>query len=236
MFCGSAWAPFALLGHCKREHPEIKRIPDAQSQLDEIVEEYGIVSEVAVPAFNGLPVEGLKEHEDGLICMAEGCVYACRKSTSMDQHWSGLHQNTSIPKANRSRNGVVQCFFTGTGQRYFEVNSTLIGAEPEGLYSTFIRDYLPSLPPVEMLPPNTHREVPPLLAHTGWNLHLDAFVTDQAKRKVLLESARSPLRKDKDPLYGQLYEWVFEYMNSIRDIAQHKVPYTLLRYILQYPR
>ena len=37
MFCGSAWAPYAILGHCKNEHPNIKQDPDGQSKLDEIV-------------------------------------------------------------------------------------------------------------------------------------------------------------------------------------------------------
>ena len=86
-----------------------------------------------------------------------------------------------------------------------------------------------------MLPPNTHREVPPLLAHTGWNIHLDTFITDELKRKALFTSACRPLPINKDELYGQFQEWVFEYMDNIHDIAQHQVPYTLLRYILQYP-
>ena len=235
MFCGSAWAPSALLGHCKKEHPEMKRGPDAQSKLNEVVLEYGIVSEVALPTFNGPPIEGLKEHKDGLVCLAPNCSYACRKSSAMDTHWSKCHQFSSVTKANRNRVGVVQCFFTSTGIKYFAVNPSLTEADPEGLYATFIRDYLPSLPPLPMLPPDTYREVPPLLAHTGWNLHLGTFVTDDVKRKALVASAIRPLDSEKDALYGQLHDWVFEYMESIRDIAQHKVPYTLLRYILQYP-
>lgn len=130
---------------------------------------------------------------------------------------------------------MVQCFFTVIGTKYFAVNASLAGVEEEGLYTTFIRDYLPSLPPLPTFPPHTHREVPPLLAHTGWNLHLDTFVTDEAKRKALVASALSPLPVNKDPIYGQLYDWVFEYMDKIRDIAQHQVPYTLLKYILEYP-
>jgi hypothetical protein len=86
-----------------------------------------------------------------------------------------------------------------------------------------------------MLPQNTHCEVPPLLVHTGWNIHLETFITDELKRKALFKSACRPLPINKDELYGQLHEWVFEYMNNIRDIAEHQVPYTLLRYILQYP-
>jgi Orsellinic acid/F9775 biosynthesis cluster protein D len=235
MFCGSAWAPLTLLGHCKNQHPDMKCDPDAQSKLDELVLEYGIVSEVASPDFNGIPIEGLKEHNDGLICKAPGCSYACRKASVMDKHWSQCHQYSRVPTQDRHRTGMVQCFFTGTGHKYFAVNPSLKDVDPEGLYATFIRDYLPSLPPLPVLPPNTHREVPPLLAHTGWHLHLDSFVTDETKHKALVESALRPLQADKDPLYGQLYDWVFEYLNSIRDIAQHEVPYTLLKYILQYP-
>jgi hypothetical protein len=235
MFCGSAWAPSALLGHCKNVHPNMKRNADAQSKLDEVVLEYGIVSEVDLPEFNGIPVEGLMEHKDGLICKAPGCNYACRKASVMDKHWSQSHRSSRVPVQDRHHTGVVQLFFTGTGHRYFLVNPSLKEVDPEGLYATFIRDYLPSLPPLPMLPPDTYREVPPLLAHTGWNLHLDTFVTDEAKRKALVASAIRPLDSEKDALYGQLHDWVFEYMDSIRDIAQHKVPYTLLRYILQYP-
>ena len=235
MFCGSAWAPFAVLGHCKNIHPDMILDTDAQSKLDEIIEDYGIVSEAPVPQFNGLPVDGLTEHQDGLICTADDCHYACRAPTQMDKHWSQIHRDSGVSKANRSRSGVVQCFFTGAGQKYFAVNRSLVGVDPDGLYSTFIRDYLPSLPPVPMLPPDTHREVPPLLAHTGWNIHLDTFVTDEAKRKALVKSACRPLSVDKDPLYGQLHGWVFEYMDNIRDMAQNQVPYTLLRYLLQYP-
>jgi hypothetical protein len=208
--------------------------PEAQTKLDEIVKEYNIISDVPLPAFNCAPVEGLKQH-DGLICLAEGCCYACRKPKAMAAHWTSLHPDMLVPKDKRARTGVVQCFFTVTGTRYFAVNRSLVGVDPDGLYSTFIRDYLPSLPPVPMLPPDTHREVPPLLAHTGWNIHLDTFVTDEAKRKALVKSACRPLSVDKDPLYGQLHGWVFEYMDNIRDMAQNQVPYTLLRYLLQYP-
>ena len=98
MFCSSAWAPFALLGHCKNEHPEIKQGPDAQIKLEQVIEEYQIVSEVPVPTFHGPPVEGLKEHNDGLICLADGCSYACRKSKVMAEHWTSCHQYIFIPK------------------------------------------------------------------------------------------------------------------------------------------
>jgi hypothetical protein len=64
---------------------------------------------------------------------------------------------------------------------------------------------------------------------------LGTFVTDDKKCKVLVASALGPGQANKDPLYGQLHDWVFEYMDSIRDIAQHEVPYTLLRSILGYP-
>ena len=60
---------------------------DAQSKLDEIIEDYGIVSEAPVPQFNGLPVDGLTEHQDGLICTADDCHYACRAPTQMDKHY-----------------------------------------------------------------------------------------------------------------------------------------------------
>ena len=49
LFCGSAWAPYAILGHCKKEQPNIKIPSDAPSKLDDIVTEYGIVSEVPLP-------------------------------------------------------------------------------------------------------------------------------------------------------------------------------------------
>ena len=197
--------------------------------------EYGIVATIPLPAFGGPPIEGLKEYEDGLICTAENCNYACRKGTAMDQHWTKCHQTISMPKGKRTRCGVVQTFFTVTGTQYFAVDQSLNNVDLEGLYSTFILDYLPNLPPLPMLPANTHREVPPLLAHTGWNLHLDTFVTDETKRKKLVTSALRPLSAKKDPIYGQLHEWVFEYMDEICNIAQYQVPYTLLRYILQYP-
>jgi hypothetical protein len=235
MFCGSAWAPFALLGHCKNEHPEIKQGPDSQMKLEQVIKEYQIVSEVPVPTFHGPPVEGLKEHNDGLICLADGCSYACRKSKVMAEHWTSCHPNILIPKDKRARSGVVQCFFPVIGTKYFAVNPSVADIDPQGLYATFINDYLPSVPPLPMLPPNTHRELPPLLAHTGWNLHLDSFVTDDTKRKALLMSALRPLDVKKDPLYGQLHDWVFEYMDNIRNIAQFQVPYTILRYILEYP-
>src|SRR6202047_5150423 len=235
MVCGSAWPPYALLGHCKKEHPNIKIPSDAPSKLNEIVQDYGIVSEVCLPEFNGLPVKGLKKHHDGLVCLADGCSYACLRTRVMAEHWLSCHPNSIIPKDKRSKVGMIQCFFTVIGTKYFAVNASLEGVDDEGLYATFIRNYLPSLPPLPMLSPNTHREVPPLLAHTGWNLHLDSFITDEAKRKALVVSALRPFQADKDPVYGQLYGWVFEYMDSIRDIAQHQVPYTLLRFILQYP-
>jgi Orsellinic acid/F9775 biosynthesis cluster protein D len=236
MFCGAAWTPDALLGHIKNEHPDIQMDPEAQSKLDEVKKTYSILSDTTVPlpSFNGPPVEGLKTHKDGLVCTMEDCIYACRSLQSMDQHWCH-HRGSLMPKSKRSQNAVVQCFFTVIGRRYFSVNPSLEGIKPEGLYSAFIRDYLPSLPPVLMDSPNTHREVPPLLAHTGWNIHLEGFVTDEGKRQKLVQSARSPLPKSQDPLYGQLYDWVFDYMNNIRDIATHQVPYTLLRYLLQYP-
>ena len=147
MFCGSAWAPFVLLGHCKQEHPDIKVEPNVQLRLGEIVEDYGIVSEVALPEFDGLPVEGLKEHNDGLICLTTSCSYACQTPASMDQHWMKNHQGSTTLKVKHSCSGLVQCFFTSTGCKYFTVNKSLVGVDPEGLYATFIHDYLPSLPP-----------------------------------------------------------------------------------------
>ena len=152
MFCGSAWAPSALLGHCKNAHPDMKRDADAQSKLDEVVLEYEIVSEVDLPEFNGIPIEGLLEHKDGLICQAPGCNYACRKPSVMDKHWSQSHRSSRVPVQDRHHTGVVQLFFTGADHRYFAVNPSLKEVDPEGLYATFIRDYLPSLPPLPMLP------------------------------------------------------------------------------------
>jgi hypothetical protein len=141
MFCGAAFAPHAILGHCKNEHPNIKRDPDSETKLAEIVEEYGIVSTVPLPTFYGPPVEGLKEHQDGLICAAENCNYACRKESSMDQHWTKCHKDITMLKQKCSQHGVVQTFFTVTGTNYFAVNQSLVDAVPDGLYSTFIRDY-----------------------------------------------------------------------------------------------
>ena len=188
MFCGSAWAPFAVLGHCKNEHPDIKLDSEAWIKLEQVIKEYQIVSDIQVPKFHGSPVEGLKEHKNSLICLRVGCSYACHKPKVMAEHWTSCHPNSPIPKEKRAQSGVVQCFFPVIGTKYFAVNSSLADVDPKGLYATFIHDYVPSVPPLPMLPPNTHQELPPLLAHTGWNLHLDSFVTDDTKRKTLFTS------------------------------------------------
>jgi hypothetical protein len=167
MLCGSAWAPYSILGHCKKKHPNIKIVSDAPSKLDEIVKEYGLVSEVPLPEFNGSLVEGLMKNHNGLMCLADGCHYACLKTQVMVEHWLSHHPNSIIPKDKHSQTRMVQYFFTVIGTKYFAVNALLEGANDESLYATFICDYLPSLPPLPMLPPNTHCEVPPLLAHTG---------------------------------------------------------------------
>lgn len=91
LFCSSAWALSALLGHCKNIHPDMKHDADAQSKLDKVVLEYGIVSEVDLPEFNGIAIEGLMGHEDGLICKAPSCNYASQKVSVMDKHLSQSH-------------------------------------------------------------------------------------------------------------------------------------------------
>ena len=181
-----------------------------------------------IPQFQGPPVKGLKEHKDGLIYLTVGCNYACHKPKVMAEHWTLYHPNSFIPKDKRAWSRVVRCFFPVIGTKYFAVNPSIANIDPQGLYATLINDYLSSIPPLPMLPPNTHWELPPLLAYTGWNLHLDSFVTDDTKCKALLTLALCPLDAKKDPLYGQLHDWVFEYMDNIQNIAQFQVPYTIL--------
>lgn len=236
MVCMSAWMPGTVINHCKHNsnHKGMRMPADTSSELDSVVRQWEVVpdQQVPLPAFDGPPVEGLSVHE-GMACEAPGCVYACRKQESMDQHYQGQHPLTNVPRAKRHRLADVQCFFTNTGTKYFTVNKALIGHDPEGLYSTFLTKYLPSIPKPPMLPPNTTREIPPLVKMTGWHIHLGDFVTDTDKREALVEAATRP--KAKEPLFGQLHDWVFEYLAAIREMSRHKVPYTVLRYLLKYP-
>lgn len=234
--CMSAWMPGTVIKHCKHNnnHKNIVMPADASSELEAIVKKWDIIpdQQTSLPMFDGPPVEGLEIHL-GMACTAQGCTYACRKQESMDQHHMQMHPNSNVPRPNRHRSADVQCFFTNTGTRYFTVNKALVGHHPESLYSTFLTKYLPSLPPPPMLPPNTSREIPPLLKMTGWHIHLDEFVTDTEKRKALVKVAEGP--KKKKPLVGQLHEWVTEYLKAIRELTRHGVPYTVLKYLLKYP-
>jgi len=235
--CMSAWMPGTVIGHCKHseKHKGIYMPENALSNLESVVEEFGIIpdQQVPLPPFDGPPVEGLEIYPNGLVCTTSGCKYACRSQKAMDAHYYEKHPTTKISRPNRHRQADVQCFFTNTSTRYFSVNKTLIGLDPQSLYSVFLTKYLPSLPAPPMLPPNTTREIPPLLKMTGWHIHLGDFVTDSQKRKALVNTVARP--KNKEPVFGQLHNWVWEYLVAIRDMARNDVPYTVLKYLLKYP-
>src|ERR1700683_1759161 len=79
-----------------------------------------------------------------------GAIMLVLKGKVMAEHWTSCHPNSTIPKSKCAQRGIVQCFFTVIGTKYFAVNLLLVGTYLEGLYTMFICDYLPSLPPIPM--------------------------------------------------------------------------------------
>jgi len=122
------------------------------------------------------------------------------------------------------------------GTKYFAVNQSLSGLEP-GVY--ILHSYLNichlfhrCLCYLRTLIVKCHHSWRILVGICIWT-HLSQMSWNV--KPCFTSSACRPLPINKDELYGQFQEWVFEYMDNIRDMAQHQVPYTLLRYILQYP-
>jgi len=209
-----------------------------KSQLDDLVEVFNIAETVPLqyPHPMQAPLKGLKQHKDGYMCTFPDCSYASLKESTMVQHWKDAHAGHLHLYAaeDRYKHPVyVQAYFAVGSTTYWAVNPDLTDRGSDNLYAGYLRDVKPLVDDHgDFDDPLTQRDIPPWLRFAAFNDFLGDYVTKKDKRTLLVNAASRPKRND--PVYGQLHDWVFEYLDSVRDVARFDIPYLMLRYIKSY--
>jgi Orsellinic acid/F9775 biosynthesis cluster protein D len=229
--CKAAKKPCDLKGHLKKHQLDLTK--SQQSELESICKRLGVNpgSDVALPAPNGPPVEGLKLIK-GYCCTH--CSYCAPEKRTIQTHWSRAHRGIVAFDNGRFTQGSLQSFFDPIPLKYFQVNPDLEGVATNDPYTVYARDEKPRYQQLPGNPPTAPREVPPLLTATGWHVHLDVYCRDSTLRrslKTLTKLPRQPTTTGIDSL-GSI---VYAYQQSIRTLA-NKVPFGVRCWLMQCPR
>lgn len=199
--------PADLPGHMIKQHNMDKLNAKELSTNVAMYEPFRTREEVCDPAPGGPPVEGLAVHLDGFSCGE--CDYAAKALNTIQRHMREEHSNSS----NFLKGVAVQTCLKGVGCRYFVVNPTLKGVPACDPLTAVVRDYLPRLVLPAPGPPETTREIDPLLRVTHWHDHLKPWLTNKTKLEELLTF--SAIRKDSGG-YTRIADLCLEYLKKCR--------------------
>jgi len=207
-----------------------------QKELNELMKTYSLSNNpiLKYPPPNHIPINGLKIHQDGYTCSYDGCIYTVLKKSSMQTHWKLSHADKlHLVKSNNQYHHPIpiQSYFSHMRNKYWTVNPDLAGRDTRDLYRMFMTEFLPGFETTTSFQePTLPRDIPPWLKVSGFHEYLGDYVTDHQKRNRLVDAATHP--RIGDPIFGQLHDWVFEYMKIVRERSRTKVPYTFMKYII----
>jgi hypothetical protein len=128
--------------------------------------------------------------QSGLKCLA--CNYVCRRSNTMDTHWSDEH----LGQEQDTADSKVQTIFTKR-PRFFVVQPVLKGLGPQNKYCLYLSQFLPQIAKADKVivsPMGTENEVPALLCITLWHEHLAPFSDAKAWTSSPKPAQASPLK------------------------------------------
>lgn len=192
MGCRLAWPPHKLGSHLLNSH-QIS-VPNFQTQLDAIIEEYRIFpspAAVILPPPDQAPVDAIKIHS-GYRCNIPGCVYAARSEKTIRKHRCrpGTPKDFSLCH--------VQTLFYPIARTYFVVNISLANVVSASTFEHLVKYIFPQFDTPQITPISSKLDVPPHITIFGWSNHLSNFLhTDNRDaREHLLRDTASPDPKE----------------------------------------
>lgn len=235
--CGVGQLPAEVLGHVSQTHG-IKPPKDAEDLLAQALEEFNIYPDhdVPPPPSNGPPIELLKEHSDGLCCTQ--CSYYCLSPANMNKHWtSRAHADIASevsPSYRYKKVETLQTFFAAARRKYFPVNKHLRQILATSSYAQFLRTELEHVnAPLPIPPAARPTEIPVLVKMTGWDAHLQDWITEQTTRSQLKQLCKLPQRTKQG--IGALQDLCIQYLKECKALGK-KAPFYVRQVLMEGSR
>lgn len=213
--CKQCIVPGHVPGHMWKQHGI--KIEDLDGLTIDI-QKYRIIvlpQDVVVPAPGGPPVEGIRI-QTGFGCRFAHCGYACPLLDSMRRHIRDTHKgcNTMTKDEMIDSNKEIQTLFSTISRKFFTVNSGLSKVPMCDPFAKLLRDWIPSLPILEIAAPDTQREVDPFHRAMNWREKLEPWLGTRADVQRLRSLASDP--KSTDPKMFRVYPACMKYLQGVR--------------------
>jgi hypothetical protein len=213
MSCNFAWIADELPGHLRDAH-QIKLSAAEKELMTVASEKLGALTDkaqVVLPGRLGPPVEGLLT-QSGWRC--QSCLYAAvSKQTAINHSYE--HKDNGSAGADRIMEATVQVFWKNTHKVYFVVEPELATKSTESIWACWLRDQSDS--GTATAAPIRGTQIPQLLRHTNWHIHLGVKATDVQQRKHLLAMTQVPKRSETG--LGALHQCAADYLLEVRNIS-----------------
>lgn len=213
-------------------HMKIHDIHLSKDDVSALVADFGLhtnLKDIKLPYPGGPPVEFIKT-VSGYSCRY--CPHACPQEDSLKNHVRSHRDRSPLWDECIRKNVAIQTLFRGVGHKFFEVNCDLSEIPEDNIYTTIIRDYLPSQPPLPVRPAQTLREVEPLIQVTEWHTRMHDYIDDRSRRNHLLSLKAKP--KTDEPGYCHIQDAVLLYLTQARDHGR-RLRLTVRKIIMQGP-
>lgn len=234
--CGRCLIPNDAIGHAQNKHGlDSKAVcPD---EFADVCEELGVHQEaylVVHPSPRSPPVEYTRS-VTGVACTVDpaNCAYCCTKPEVMDKHVREKHPSHPHPLSNCYRVGIqVQTLFLTFGVKYFEVEPALASVPKGSPLNYILQQFLPSLEPDPILPPDTERERTPFMRVVNWDSHMQDIRGDPGRRKLHKEFIAAPASDELASLL--LGKVVLQYINLGIELGWgHRQHLTIWKHLAQ---
>ena len=175
---------------------------------------------------NWAPVNSLRVFK-GFACTVGFCDYCCLKTNLYGMHWQNHHRSSSSTQADDRTEAFVQSHFK-SHPRYFAVEPTLEGADPNGVIRQYMKLFKKKMATLKSdhitFDPISPTEVPPLLQETQWHTHLHKYTRSPESIKAVCQLTHLPTHKKaaNDPLGDTLRQTIVLYMKTFtRRLSTH---------------
>ncbi|KAI0069798.1 hypothetical protein K474DRAFT_1713911 [Panus rudis PR-1116 ss-1] len=234
--CEHAILPAYLWGHLK-EHGIVYNQEEFNELLEDFIIEHKVRRDAAIPTPppEGRPVEGI-ELEDGYLCQARDCHFACTSLKYMRNHISKEHGKNGLECSALIKATSVQTFFLGSHRKYFAVNGhlPLIGDIVNIPYEVYLAEIYSSsedIPP----PSNTSKEdLPRHVQYTGWDDVMKDYRNDPDTRRTILSLMQHPSPDMSEPIICRIPALVRKYFEYGYTVGK-KASNFILRMLQEYP-
>lgn len=178
------------------------------------------IHSVVHPAPRACPVECIVIHSGGFACAVAptSCAFA-----SLSEKWMKTHlrehpdRNPNTSLCYRT-NVPLQTLYPHVGHKYFEVQPLLVDVPVDSALSLILRDFIPNLPPLPVVPVDTERERTPFMQQMNWDNHMDRIRGDPAMH-TRLKGLLAPAAKG-EPGLVDLHTITLAYMKSGADVGR----------------